>query len=135
KALSLDSTDAIIFNNFGGLYLSIFLRTKKLEARSQAIEYFKKAIELDPDLASAYNGLGGVYKIMGKIDDAISCWEKSLELNPNYDFSIYNLGVAYLEKGKKAQALKYLQKYLANKNDTLTFEERRKIEALIQRCK
>lgn len=135
KALSLDSTDAIIFNNFGGLYLSIFLRTKKLEARSQAIEYFKKAIELDPDLASAYNGLGGVYKIMGKIDDAISCWEKSLELNPNYDFPVYNLGVAYLEKGKKAQALKYLKKYLAIKNDTLTIEERRKIEALIQRCK
>jgi len=135
EALSLDSTDAIIFNNFGGLYLSIFLRTKKLEARSQAIEYFKKAIELDPDLASAYNGLGGVYKIMGKIDDAISCWEKSLELNPNYDFPVYNLGVAYLEKGKKAQALKYLKKYLAIKNDTLTIEERRKIEVLIQRCK
>ncbi|GAI84864.1 unnamed protein product [marine sediment metagenome] len=71
----------------------------------------------------------------GKIDDAISCWEKSLELNPNYDFPVYNLGVAYLEKGKKAQAIKYLQKYLAIKNDTLTIEERRKIEALIQRCK
>jgi len=135
KALSLDSTDAIIFNNFGALYLSIFLRTKKLEARSQAIEYFKKAIELDSGLASAYNGLGGVYKMMGKIDDAISCWEKSFELKPNYDFPVYNLGVAYLEKGKKAQALKYLKKYLAIKNDTLTFEERRKIEALIQRCK
>ncbi len=111
------------------------MRTKKVDTHSQSVEYFKKAIELDPDLASAYNGLGGAYKIIGKIDDAISCWEKSLKLKPNYDFPVYNLGMAYYEKGDKAQALRYFKKYLALKANIISPEEKKKIEDLIQKCK
>jgi tetratricopeptide (TPR) repeat protein len=135
RALSLDNNDAVIFNSLGTLYLSIFIRTKKVADHSQSIEYFKKAIELDPGLASAYNGLGGAYKIIGKIDDAISCWENSLKLNPNYDFAVYNLGMAFYEKEDKAQALGYFKKYLALKANNISPEEKKKIEDLIQKCR
>jgi len=135
KALSLDSADAVIFNNLGALYLSMFLKTKEQEILGQSIDYFKKAVELDPDLASAHNGLGGAYRMSGNRDEAISCWEKSLELNPNYDFSIYNLGVAYLEKGEKTKALECLEKYRSLKNNALSPAEKREIETLIQKCK
>jgi arylsulfatase A-like enzyme/Flp pilus assembly protein TadD len=134
KALSLDSRDAIILNNVGSLYLSMFLRTKKTADLDQAVEYFKKAIERDPGFASAYNGLGGAYRIMGKIDEAIRNWEKSLEFNPDYDFSLYNLGLAHLEKGNKPRALECFQKYLFLKAKTISPQERKEIEGLIEKC-
>lgn len=134
KALHLDNSDAIIFNNLGTLHFSIFDESKKEKNLAQSIEYFKKAIELDPNLASAYNGLGGSYKLIGMIDSAIVLWEKALKLNPNYDFPLYNLGIAYLEKGNKTRAIKYFKIYLTQKKDSISPDELRKIEALIQKC-
>jgi arylsulfatase A-like enzyme/Flp pilus assembly protein TadD len=134
KALFLDSNDAVTFSNLGTLHLSIFMKTKKREDHYRSIESFTKAIELDPALASAYNGLGGACKIVGQNDEAIAAWEKSLELKPDFDFPVYNLGVAYLEKGNKAQALKYLQRYLFMKKNTISPQERREVEDLIQKC-
>jgi len=56
-------------------------------------------------------------------------------LDPNFDFPVYNLGLAYFEKGNKNQALKYFEKYLSLKKNTLSTEELRKIEGFIKRCK
>jgi len=135
KAVSLDDTQAIIFSNLGALYLSIFLQTKKAKDHTQSIEYFKKAIELDPRLSMAYKGLGVANRLVEKVDDAISCWEKALELSPNDDFIVYNLGIAYLERGMKSQALEYFKRYLSLKKNSLSPEEGKKIDALIQKCK
>jgi arylsulfatase A-like enzyme/Flp pilus assembly protein TadD len=135
KALSLDDTDALIYNNLGLIHFTLFNQTKNIQDHTRALEYYRKAITLDPGLASAYNGLGGVFKVIGQIDNAISMWEKTLELDPDYDFPIYNLGVAYFEKGNKAQALKYFERYLLLKDKTLSFEERQKIVEFIRRCK
>jgi tetratricopeptide (TPR) repeat protein len=99
------------------------------------LESYRKAIELDPGLASAYNGLAGVFHIIGQTDNAISMWGKALELEPDYDFPIYNLGLAHLDKGNKAQALKYFERYLLLKDRTLSPDERRKIVELIRLCK
>jgi arylsulfatase A-like enzyme/Flp pilus assembly protein TadD len=135
KALSLDSTDALLFNNLGSLYLSRYIKEKNPEDHSQAIMHFRKAIHFDPRLPAAYNGLGGAYNIVGKIDEAISLWEKSVDLNPAYGFSLYNLGMAYFKKSNKAKALDYLNRYLELERESLSIEEREKIIALIQKCR
>ena len=135
KAISLDDSDAFAFSNMGELYFSKFMRSKKKRDITQSMEYFKKAIELDPDLVVAYRRLGAGYGILGQIKAAISVWEKALELSPKNDFLVFSLGNAHLEIGNKAQALKYFETYLVLKKGTLSPEERRRIEALIQKCK
>lgn len=62
-------------------------------------QYLRKAIDLDPGFVSAYNGLGLAYRLVGKVDEAITWWDKALELS-----------LAYLEKGDKIQALKYFER-------------------------
>jgi arylsulfatase A-like enzyme/tetratricopeptide (TPR) repeat protein len=135
KALTLDSTNALIYDNLGFLHFSLFLKTGKIADNSAAMENFQKAIELDPRLASAYNGLGGVYKAAGQLDSAISAWEKALELQPDFGFPLYNLGVAYLQKGNKASALKYFEKYSFLNRNNLSPEERKALDDLILKCK
>jgi len=135
KALSLDDTDALIYYNKGLFHLSQFMQMKSRPDYPRAQESFKKAIELDPALAPAYNGLGVGYRVAGQTDSAIAVWEKTLEIDPNFDLPIYNLGVAYLEKGDKAQALKHFEKYLSLKKNALSPQERREVEEFIRACK
>lgn len=47
---------------------------------NQAIEYFKQAIKLDPEMARAYDNLGLCYYYQNQNDLAVSNYEKSIEL-------------------------------------------------------
>jgi arylsulfatase A-like enzyme/Flp pilus assembly protein TadD len=135
EALALDDSDAMVYSNLGALYHSVFLRAGKKADHSLSMEYFKKAIELDPNMIAAYKGLGAGYGSIGRIREAISVWLQALELSPKDNFLVLNLGIAHLGIGKKAQALKYFENYLLLNKDTITAEDRKRIEALIQECK
>jgi len=135
EAISLDKNDPVVFFNFGSLYLSQYMRTQNKGQHLQAMESFKKAIELAPDYALAFRSLGIGYRVQGLADEAIAVWERALELSPGEDFLLYNLGEAHLERGSKVRALFYFEKLLETKKDSMTPEERGRIEALILECK
>jgi arylsulfatase A-like enzyme/Tfp pilus assembly protein PilF len=135
QALALDGSFAMTHANLGRLYFSKFARTKKKSDYLHAMEYFKKAIECDPELAMAYKWLGIGYKLGGRIDAAITIWEKALELDPSDDSVVLDLGKAHLERGSKSSALPYFEQYLRLRKDSLLPEERQEIEALIQKCR
>jgi len=135
RALGLDQTDALIYNNLGTIYLSMYLKDKIQESLSKALEAYQKAVELDPDLAAAHNGLGGAFKMSGRVDEAVASWEKALQLDPALEFALYNLGLTHLQQGRKDKALECLEKYLALSKNSLSPEERKEVESLIQKCK
>lgn len=135
RALSLDPTNAIYNDNLGSLYVVMSLKAKNLAQLQKAVEYFQKSIARDPALASTYNGLAGAYSLMGKKDEAIANWEKALALDPKFDYPAFNLALAYLEKGDKARALGYCQTYIAIKGNTMSPQEKREIDSLIEKCK
>ncbi|MCJ7485826.1 MAG: sulfatase-like hydrolase/transferase, partial [Candidatus Aminicenantes bacterium] len=135
RALELDPNDPTINDNAGSFYFTKAVKEKNADDLRKSKEFFEKAAAADPALASAYNGLGGVLKIMGRTDDAIRNWEKAYELDPKFAFPVYNLILAYLEKGEKAKAYEHCQKYLIIRGRDVTLEERNEINALIQKCR
>ncbi len=135
KVLALDKNYPFVFNNLGTLYLSQFLKLKKASDYEKAIWNFKKAIELDPGYASAYNGLGSAFGQVGEIDAAIRCWEKAVELKPDLSFPLYNLGLSYLAKKEKTKALEFFHRYKKVKYRDLSAEEKQKLDILIQKCR
>jgi serine/threonine protein kinase/Tfp pilus assembly protein PilF len=80
----------------------------------QAIELFKKALELDQDYALAYAGLGDAYgQMVDKFgfspdwaDSAIAASKKSIQIDPGLAEGYKALGLAYFEKGWNSKALK-----------------------------
>nr|2AVP_A Chain A, synthetic consensus TPR protein [Methanothrix harundinacea 6Ac] len=48
----------------------------------EAIEYYQKALELDPRSAEAWYNLGNAYYKQGDYDEAIEYYQKALELDP-----------------------------------------------------
>ena len=135
KALDLDPKDAIYNDNMGTLSVVLSQKASDAALLQKGVGYFNAAIAADPDLASAYNGLGGALFLQGDKPGAIAAWEKSIKLQPSYDFALYNLALAYLDTGDKARALDACRRYLAARGSRLTAQEKGDVEALMEKCK
>lgn len=135
KALSLDDKNAAVYNNLATNYLQLSQKMRDQVLFNRGIEYFKKAIELDPSYESPYDGLGSAYRSANNLDGAIFCWEKALQLKPNSDRTLYSLGLAYFDKGELTKALDCFSRYQERTGHRLPPAEREKLEDLIRKCR
>jgi len=66
---------------------------------SKKIKYFTKALELDPELAAAYEQRGLLYYFQGKYDKVIQDYQAYLDLAPAKAKAYVMLGLGYLRSG------------------------------------
>src|SRR5262249_26463620 len=57
----------------------------------------RRAIELGPDYAPAYNNLAVALRAKGDVDEAIGTYERALALRPEFPDAHYNLANALLD--------------------------------------
>lgn len=74
---------------------------------------FRKAIEVNPDIANIYNNLGATLSLMGKKEEALENYKKAILLYPQYANAYSNIGVYYREKGDFAQAIDNFKKAIS----------------------
>jgi len=79
----------------------------------QAVEEFKKAIELKKGYADAYHNLANTYFKMGNIDLTIENYLKAVEFNPKLWQSYQNLSAIYFDRGNYSLAESSLNKAIA----------------------
>ncbi len=70
---------------------------------------YKKAIELDPNLAIAYTNLGNIRFRMNDENGAVELYKKALTLDDHQPEAHYNLGYVMLERGRAQQAVHYFE--------------------------
>lgn len=61
------------------------------ENYEKAEQYYKKAIELNPDFEKAHYWLGKVYKQTGAYSQAVEQWKEVLRINPKNQYAFWNL--------------------------------------------
>ena len=71
----------------------------KQKELDQAIECFKKAAEIDPNLYRAWAYLGMAYAQQGQLDPAIEAYRKCIDIAPQYHKAFNNVGELYRRKG------------------------------------
>jgi len=69
-----------------------------------AVEAFTEAIELEPELAAAYNGRGGVYALIGDTDKAIADCNEAIRLAPEEAKFYRTRGLIYRDAGEEGRA-------------------------------
>ena len=74
------------------------------------IAEFRKASELDPNLADAFVNLGMAYMEKRDYGSAIAPLKRSLELSPNLPIADQLLGYALLAQGYAAEAIPHLER-------------------------
>ncbi|MCH2169474.1 tetratricopeptide repeat protein [Myxococcota bacterium] len=70
----------------------------------EAIELYRQAIDADPELAIAWNGLSMAYRSKGDLDQAIEAGLKLIEVEPDESLNYTNLSILYQNKGMIAEA-------------------------------
>ncbi len=70
------------FYGFYNIYGYLLLNNSRVD---EAIQKFKKQVELAPGNSNAYDSLGDGYLAAGNKTEAITAFKKALELNPNFE--------------------------------------------------
>jgi predicted CXXCH cytochrome family protein len=68
------------------------------------ISEYQKALEIDPDLTTAYLNMGAAFYQKGQIEEAIASYRKGIHANPLIASLHYSLGVALQQTGKSEEA-------------------------------
>ena len=103
KALGIDPQDSDV----QGSYSTFLLSTGRI---AEALAAGKKAVELDPLSASAWDGVGVLYTVMGDYVAAGGAFDHAVQLAPTNSYVTFNLGLLQLVQGKNQAALELFQK-------------------------
>jgi len=92
----------------------IAFQTKNL---TLADELIGKAIEINPNVASAYSNRGNALKELKRLDDALANYDKAIALKPDYAEAFNNRGIALKELKRLDDALASYDKAIALEPD------------------
>ena len=123
--------DMLLYSSDSDLYVKMGNCFEKLDKQQTAIEYWNKAVEIDPMNSNAMINLGNFYYKKNKINTAIGYWLASLISMPEEPTSNLNLAVAYTLKKMNLEAFSYYEKYLKysqNKTSEKYYEIKKKVD-------
>jgi len=78
----------------------------------QAIDHYRRAVDLRPDYAEAHYNLGRLLVEQGQLDDAIAHYERAAAINPADAEAQNNLGVTLFGIGRADDAIAHYRKAL-----------------------
>ena len=101
RAYELNPNNKEVLNAIGVIYLLHFDEVPK------AIEFFQKAVKVDPTYSEAYNNLGAAHEKLGQFDAAVPYYKKALAnlLYTTPENSFINMGRAYYRMGRYDDAV------------------------------
>ena len=94
------------FPNYQAVYNLLGLCLQAQKKFSEAMKYYKIAIQNNPNFFVAINNLGLTYHNMGDLKNAQSYYERAIEINPKFTHPISNLGNIKKELNNYEEAIK-----------------------------
>jgi tetratricopeptide (TPR) repeat protein len=126
RAREADASNLTLLTNTGTVHL---MRGEATPARRA----FEAALDQDPELPRAQNGLGVLAAREGRLDEAVERWRRAAELDPANYQTLYNLGLTLRRLGRDAEARVYLRAYLEAAPVALEREDMAEVRAWLGR--
>ena len=97
------SLSYMVYNIVGSAY-------SKIKKYDEALNYYRKTVEINPQFSQGFNNLGYTCWKLGQLDLAEKNCLKALKLNKNYAFALNTLGNIYQDKSENDKAMRSFQK-------------------------
>ncbi len=98
-----------------------------------AREASRRAVDLDPSRARAWNNLGVARYYLGDRMSALDAWQRAVEINPENLDTLYNLGTRATELGRHQQARRALESFIERAPPERYRDDLRRARVLLQR--
>jgi tetratricopeptide (TPR) repeat protein len=79
----------------------------------EAVDAYRKVLELNPGAAGALVNLGTIYYRLRKFDEAERYYSRAIEADPGYPLAEFNLGNLFDEQGRMKEAFEHYRRALA----------------------
>ena len=89
------------------------LRARSARDWTSAAGAFRRAVELRPGYAEAWNGLGYALRNQGKYQESLNAYDEALRLRPEFPEALEYLGEAYVKLGRLEDARRVLDRLKA----------------------
>lgn len=93
---------------FSAKAVTLFEKGRSLSEKEQndeAVDYFRKAIKLEPDYYSAYNSLGVALDMIGEKAEALECFRKAHQLQPENAVILGNLVSQIIDNDESSEEI------------------------------
>jgi tetratricopeptide (TPR) repeat protein len=98
-------------------YLELGFAETKLKNNDAAIEWFKKAMAIDPKSHIPYNGIAEVYRDNLKdMNEAMNWYKKTLSVKANERKACFGMGYCLNSLSKYSEAIPYLKQAIASED-------------------
>ena len=101
-ALQLNPASADVLSHVATGYLAF-------DRADQAIELYRKALDLEPNYHFAHWAMGRAYHVKGMYPEAVAALEKAVELNGRNNMNLSLLASAYIKAGKRKEGLEIVR--------------------------
>jgi len=78
--------------------------SKNPERLDDAMQFYKRALNVDPNFPAAQFGVGTLLERQGRLEEAIPYYRAAIASWPDYADARYNLGVAFADSGRLEEA-------------------------------
>uniref|UniRef100_A0A7J3Z4S8 Tetratricopeptide repeat protein n=1 Tax=Ignisphaera aggregans TaxID=334771 RepID=A0A7J3Z4S8_9CREN len=78
-----------------------------------ALHFYRKALEINPNLKEAWNNLADLYNRLGMFGEALSCADRALEIDPSYASALVNKGIALTQLSRLDEAIHCFDKAIS----------------------
>jgi len=95
---------------FDASYTALGIAAAESGHYQKAVDYYGRALEINPDYASAHYNLGNAYLALKKYDRAEAAFSRAVELDRHLVQAYLNWGNLYLETGRFDQAARVFQR-------------------------
>jgi adenylate cyclase len=102
RAIELDAGYADAYALISATYTVEYSRRWNLDPSllNRAEELARRAVELNPSVASGHAALAGVNLMRGRLEEAVAVVERAIELAPTWDFPHFILATALTRQGR-----------------------------------
>lgn len=84
--------------------------SQRLYNYREALSYYRKAVQLDPEMKEAYLNMAVCLDKLRRTAEAMEALKKAVEIDPRFFEARFNLGVLCLKMGRLEEAVEHLRK-------------------------